>query len=217
MHAVAWAALVSSLAAGCLAGEGTLAVPPGLAVPDDVYLAAAEHAVERVGAGYFERLYSVNATRSNRAEPQCTPDMSCSPLAHKAYWRVVFDFAVPGEDGMETFVEVDVLDDRTLAWDEERHRDDGLPDCRHDLRECRFPVGRESALRRARDDGLKERGCPLHASFLWALPEDHPATFAWGVDNGPCEGEGDAEGSYATVDANSGRILTRGGWFLISN
>lgn len=215
MRAAALALLLSGLVAGCVQGGDAHERPPGFPVPEAIYRAAVDYAVGRVGAGYFERLYTPNETLSRRNEPMCAPgEGTCTPLARTAFWSVVFDFEVPGGEGMRTHADVPVLDDGTLAWPE-GHEHDGFPECRRDVRECRFPFSRGEAVRLARGDGLEERGCPFDSSFYWAHPESGEPTFAWVVEDGPCPGEGDAEGHGRTIDANSGRIVGRGSWFLI--
>lgn len=184
-------------------------VPPGLAVPDEVYQAAYAFAADRVGAAAFARLYAVNASLTGPARlADCDPE-HCSPLARLPHWWIQFDLVVEGLEG--TGAGVQVWPNGTIANLEGEQPYYGLPDCKRRPASCWFLLDEEQARSVAERDGLRPRGCPLEAIPGWSAEHQR---FTWQVSDRSCPARSE-EGHDVQVDVATGRVLSRSDWFLI--
>jgi hypothetical protein len=187
-------------------------VPPGLAVSDQSYRAAYAYAANRVGPAAFARLYRVDpAWTSPMARFDCAPE-SCLAPERRADERVSFSLLLP--DGTRwTGATVTVAPDGSVVPEIDQPYF-GLPDCRSRPASCAFLVDEDEARRSAQRAGMEPRDCPLDALFGW---NGNLQRFAWQVTDPTCPTPREDAGEGLVVDAATGRIVDRFGWFGIQD
>ena len=198
--------VVLAAIAGCVAPSPRPLppIPDGITIPADIYLAAANATIARVGSDVFSHQMHLNRTYTGWQEPVCAYNASCGPYAISGHWWVVFDVDVG--QGQSATAQLRVWPDATVGTGPD------LPDCARHAERCHVRLGPEDARHIASEHGLGVGIVPWKIEFV------HHADggFRWTVTNTTyTAGDGwgyQAGGSVVSIDATSGQVLETMAW-----
>jgi hypothetical protein len=138
--------------------------------------------------------------------PDCA---TCAEVDRKPHFLLLWSFRMAGKPFVDEQVLITVDEKGELLSEA-----DGVPPCKATPALCAFSVDEPQALRIAREDGFAEGLEPWKTSFHFHYGFKR---FVWSVSNLLERGPEDQEaGNVLLIDANTGKILQRGGWTAMS-
>ena len=166
--------------------------------------------VSRVGDRFYEN-YIIYDPESSRCDLRHQDASASRDFAGEETYSIVFALRIPEKPFIDEFIRVSLHGSRGNLAAGNIH---GVPDCVSDSQECEFPVDELSAIQIAAGDALEAGRTAWETSFHWYAGDFN--TYVWVVSNTLLEDDGRAEGKSIVIDANTGLILWRGGWFSYS-
>lgn len=163
---------------------------------------------ERVGEDLFREnlVFLPEASRFEAGTPECE---TCLEIYHRPHYLLLWAFRVKGKPFVDTQVLVVADEKGDLSFEPE-----GLPPCKETPALCAFPVDEAEALRIAREERFAPGLEPWKAQFYF---HSGYKRFVWSVSNVLVRGNDWSEsGDILVIDATTGTLLDRGGWFAMS-